>query len=70
MHILRVFIQSLTSGAIANCLQQDVICRRGCFGKLEIDGGSETKEALAELAERYGVKRLLTYQYQANGMIN
>lgn len=36
-----------------------------------IDGGSENKDTVAELAERYGVKRVVVSAYhpQTNGMI-
>ncbi len=39
-----------SSRAVADFLLEDVICRHGCFGKFIIDGGSENKEAVAELA--------------------
>ena len=64
-------LRALSSRAVADFLWEDVICRHGCFGKLVIDGGSENKDAVAELAERYGVKRVVVSAYhpQANGMI-
>ena len=64
-------LRTLSSRAVADFLWEDVICRHGCFGKLVIDGGSENKEAVAELAQRYGVKRVVVSAYhpQANGMI-
>ena len=64
-------LRTLSSRAVADFLWEDVICRHGCFGKLIIDGGSENKDAVAELARRYGVKRVVVSAYhpQANGMI-
>ena len=64
-------LRTLSSRAVADFLWEDVICRHGCFGKLIIDGGSENKEAVAELARRYKVKRVVVSAYhpQANGMI-
>lgn len=49
--------------AVADFLWEDVICRNGCFGKLIIDGGSENKEAVAELTQRYGIKRIIVSAY-------
>ena len=56
---------------MADFLWEDIICCRGCFGKLIIDGGSENKDAVAELTKRYGVKKVVVsaYHQQANGMI-
>lgn len=64
-------LRTLSSRAVADFLWEDVICRPGCFGKLIIDGGSENKEAVVELAQRYGIKRVVVSAYhpQANGMI-
>ena len=64
-------LRTLSSRAVADFLWEDVICRHGCFGKLVIDGGSENKDAVAELAERYRVKRVVVSAYhpQANRMI-
>ncbi len=64
-------LHTLSSRAVADFLLEDVICRHGCFGKLIIDGGSENKEAVAELAQRYKVKRVVVsaYHLQANEMI-
>ena len=64
-------LRTLSSRAVADFLWEDVICRHGCFRKLIIDGGSENKEAVAELARRYKVKRVVVSAYhpQANGMI-
>ena len=64
-------LRTLSSKAVAEFLWEDVICRHGCFGKLVIDGGSENKEAVAELTRRYGIKRVMVSAYhpQANGMI-
>ena len=63
--------RTFTSKAVARFLWEDIVCRHGCFGKLVIDGGSENKEAVEELAERYGIKRVVVSAYhpQANGMI-
>ena len=64
-------LRTLSSRAVADFLWEDVICRHGCFGKLVIDGGLENKDAVVELAERYGVRRVVVSAYhpQANGMI-
>ncbi len=64
-------MRTLSSQAVADFHWKDVICRHGCFGKLIIDGGSENKDVVAELAQRYGVKRIVVsaYHLQANGMI-
>ena len=52
-------LRTLSSKAVAEFLWEDVICRHGCFGKLVIDGGSENKEAVAELTQKYGIKRVV-----------
>ncbi len=52
-------LRTFSSQAVADFLWEDDICRHGCFGKLIIDGGSENKEAVAELARRYKVKRVV-----------
>lgn len=64
-------LRSLCSRAIADFLWEDVIRCHGCFGKLVVDGGSEIKEAVKELAQRYGVKKVVMSAYppQANEMI-
>ena len=64
-------MRNLTSKAVARFLWEDIICRHGCFGKLVVDGGSENKDAVQELALRYGIKRVVVSAYhpQANGMI-
>ncbi len=64
-------LRTFSSRAVLDFLLEDVICRNGCFGKLIIDGESENKEAVAELARRYKVKRVVVSAYhpQANGMI-
>ena len=64
-------LRILSSRAVADFLWEDAICRHGCFGKLVIDGGSENEEAVAELTQRYGIKRVvvLAYHPQANCMI-
>ena len=64
-------MRTLTSKAVARFLWKDVICRQSCFGKLVIDGGSENKESVEELAGRYGIKWVVVSAYhpQANGMI-
>lgn len=50
-------LRTLSSRAVTDSLWEDVICRHGYFGKLVIDGGSENKDAVAELAQGYGVKK-------------
>ena len=64
-------LRTYSSGAVADFFLEDVICRHGCFGKLIMDGGSENKEAVAELAQKYKVKRVVVSAYhpQANEMI-
>lgn len=48
-----------------------MICRHSCFRKLVINRGSENKEAIEELTQRYGIKRVIVSAYhpQANGII-
>lgn len=48
-----------------------MICWHGCFGKPVIDGGSENKEAIKELTQKYEIKRVvvLVYHPQVIGMI-
>ena len=62
---------TLSSRAVADFLWENVICRYGCFGKLIIDGSFENKEAVAELTQRYEIKKVVisAYHSQANGMI-
>lgn len=64
-------MRTLSLRAVADFLWEDVICQHGCFGKLIIDGGPENKDAVAELTQRYGVKKVAVSDYhpQANGMI-
>ncbi len=61
----------LSSQAVADFLLEDVISRHDCFRELVIDGGSENKDAVAELAQRYKVKRVVVsaYHLKANEMI-
>lgn len=49
----------------------DVISRHRSFGKLIIDGGSEKKDAVADLNQRYRVQRVVVSAHhpQVNGMI-
>ncbi len=56
---------------MADFLWKDIICRHGCFRKLIIDGGSENKNIVAELARKYRRKRVImsAYHLRANGMI-
>ena len=65
-------LRTLSSRAVADFFWEDVICCHGYLGKLIIDGGSENKEAEAELARRYKVKKVLVsaYQSQANKMMD
>ncbi len=64
-------LRTLSSRAVAEFLWEDIICCHGCFGKLIIDRGLENKDAVAELVERYGIKRVVVsvYHPQANRMI-
>lgn len=61
----------LSFQADTDFFEEDVICRHGGFRKLIIDGVSENKDAIANLAWRYGVKRVVVSAYypQANGII-
>ncbi len=62
---------TLFSQAVVDFLWKDVICCHGCFGKLIVDEKSENKNAIVELAQRYGIKRVVmsAYHLQANEMI-
>ena len=64
-------MRNLTFKAVVQFLWEDIICRHGCFGKLVVDDGSENKDAVQELALRYGIKRVVVSAYhpQANRMI-
>lgn len=57
--------------AVADFFWENVICCHGYFGKLVINGGSENKDVVAKLAERYGVIRVVVSAYhpQTNGII-
>lgn len=50
---------------------EDIICYHSCFEKLIINGRQENKDAIAELAERYKIKKIVVSAYysQANEMI-
>ncbi len=56
-------LRTFSSRAVTDFLWEDVICRHGCFRELIIDGGSENKNAVAELARRYGVKKVVVSAY-------
>lgn len=64
-------LYTLFSRAIVDFLWEDIICCHGCFGKLVIDRRLENKDIVAELTERYGVKRIAVSAFhpQANSMI-
>lgn len=64
-------MRTLSVQAVANFLWDDMICWYGCFSKLVIDEGSENKEAVEELIQRYRIKRVVVsaYDLQINGMI-
>ena len=64
-------LRTFFSWAIADFLYEDIICCYSCFKKLIIDGGSENKKVVAELAQKYKVKKIVVFVYhtQANGMI-
>lgn len=64
-------LRTLSSRTVADFLWEDIICCHGCFGKLIIDGGYKKKEAIAELTQRYVVKRVVVsvYHPQSNGII-
>ena len=44
-------MRTLSFRAVADFLWEDVICQHEYFGKLVFDGGSENKEAVAELVQ-------------------
>lgn len=52
-------------------IQEDIICYHSCFEKLIINRRQENKDAIAELAERYKIKKIVVSAYysQANEMI-
>jgi hypothetical protein len=55
---------------IARFLWEDVICRHGVFSIMVVDGGPENRSLVAELVERYNIKRVVVSAYpQANGMV-
>lgn len=56
---------------MADFLREDIICLYGYFGKLVIDWGSENKETVEKLANKYKVKKVIVsvYHSKANGMI-
>lgn len=56
---------------VANFLWNDIICRYGCFEKLIIDKVPKNKDVVAELAQKYEVKRVvvLIYHPQTNEII-
>lgn len=64
-------LRPLSSWAVTNFFKEDVICCYDCFGKFIIDGGSENKDAVAELTRRYGVNKVVVsvYHPQANKII-
>lgn len=64
-------LHTLSSQVIADFLWKNVIYHHGCFGKLIINGRSENKYTVAELTQRYWIKRVvvLVYHPQANGII-
>ena len=53
-----------TAQNVARFLWEDVICRHGCFGKLIVDGGPEN---VIELANRYGIKRVVVVRMYKSG---
>lgn len=59
--LLRIFF----SWTIADYLLEDIICRYSYFGKLIIDEESKNKEVVAELAQKYKVKRVIISSYHS-----
>lgn len=57
--LLRTFF----SRVVADFLWKDVTCCHGCYGKLVIDGKSENKDGIAELVEKYRVKKVMVSAY-------
>lgn len=57
--------------AVADFLQEDIIYQHSCFVNLIIDGGPKNKNAIAELAQKHEVKKVVVsaYHSQANEMI-
>ena len=64
-------LRTLSSKAVADIFWEDVICCHCDLGQLVIDVGSENEDAAAELAKRYGIKRVVVFAnyLQANEMI-
>ena len=64
-------IASANSETVAKFLWEDVICRHSCFRVMVMDGGPENKAAVEELANKYGLKRIITSAYhpEGNGLV-
>jgi hypothetical protein len=64
-------LKSAISAHVTKFIWEDVICRHGYFDKFIVDGGSENKDLIIELTQRYGIKKIITSVYypQVNGMI-
>ncbi len=58
-------LRTLTFKAVARFLWKDVICCYCCFGKLIIDGDLKNEEAVEELEEKYGIKRVVVSAYHS-----
>lgn len=56
-------LYTLFSWAVTHFLYEVVICSHGYFGKWIINRGSENKNAIIDLALRYGVKNVMVSVY-------
>lgn len=64
-------LASASSTLVAQFLYEDIICRHGIFQKLVVDGGPENKGLTKDLAEKYGIRRVVVSAYhpEANGLV-
>jgi len=60
-------LKAATSEAVAKFLYKDVICRHSIFQKLVVDGGPKNKSIVKELAEKYGIRRVVVSAYHPEG---
>lgn len=50
---------TFSSQVVTDLLRKDVICYHGCFEKLKIDNRLENKDIVAEIVEKYMVKKVV-----------
>ena len=57
--------------AIAKFIQEDIVCRHGCFDCLVVDRGLENKKHIIAFVKKYSIERvqILVYYQQANEMV-